>query len=79
VLHVISTVGAMGLALGLVTVAAYLLWALFRGPIAPDNPWGSRSYEWLTESPPPKHNFRKPPHFSLDPYDYSKPLEEAHA
>jgi cytochrome c oxidase subunit 1 len=79
VLHVISTVGAMGLALGLVTVAAYLLWALFRGPIAPDNPWGSRSYEWLTESPPPKHNFRQPPHFSLDPYDYSKPLEEAHA
>jgi cytochrome c oxidase subunit 1 len=79
VLHVISTVGAFGLALGLSTVASYLLWALFRGPIAPDNPWGSRSYEWLTESPPPEHNFRSRPHFALDPYDYSKPIEDAHA
>ncbi len=79
VLHVISTVGAFGLALGLFLVASYLLWAVFRGPAAPDNPWGSRSYEWLTESPPPKHNFRQSPRFALDPYDYSKPLEDAHA
>jgi cytochrome c oxidase subunit 1 len=78
VLHVISTVGAMALALGLSIVGAYLVWALFRGAAAPDNPWGSRSYEWLTESPPPKHNFREAPRFPLDPYDYSSPLEQAY-
>jgi cytochrome c oxidase subunit 1 len=79
VLHVISSVGALGLACGMLLVAVYLLWALFYGERAPANPWGSRSYEWLTESPPPEHNFRAPVHFSLDPYDYSRPLEDAHA
>ena len=79
VLHVISTVGAFGLAAALALVGGYLAWATVRGPVAPPNPWGSRSYEWLTESPPPKHNFRQNPHFTLDPYDYSKPLEDAHA
>jgi cytochrome c oxidase subunit 1 len=79
VLHVISTVGAMALALGMLMVATYLLWSLFRGERATANPWASRSYEWLTESPPPKHNFRRTPHFTLGPYDYSKPLEDAHA
>jgi cytochrome c oxidase subunit I len=79
VLHVVSTIGTFGLAGGLLLVAAYLGWALFFGARAPANPWGSRSYEWLTESPPPKHNFRTAPHFALDPYDYSKPLEDAHA
>jgi cytochrome c oxidase subunit 1 len=78
VLHVISTVGALGLALGLLLVAGYLLWALFFGPPAPDNPWGSRSYEWRTESPPPKHNFRRAPRFEHDPYDYATPFEDTH-
>jgi cytochrome c oxidase subunit 1 len=79
VLHVISTIGALGLGGALLLVAGYLAWALVRGEAAPPNPWGSRSYEWLTETPPPKHNFRENPHFTLGPYDYSKPLEDAHA
>src|ERR1700677_3870164 len=37
VLHVVSTLGAMGLALGMLMVAAYLLWSLFRGERAPAN------------------------------------------
>jgi cytochrome c oxidase subunit I len=79
VLHCISTIGALGLAFGMLLVGTYLLWSLFFGPRAPANPWGSRSYEWLTESPPPKHNFRRTPRFALDPYDYTKPLEDARA
>jgi cytochrome c oxidase subunit 1 len=78
VLHVISTVGAVGLAGALLLVAAYLAWALVRGPRASGNPWGSRSYEWLTESPPPTHNFRRAPRFARSPYDYSTPLEDPH-
>ena len=35
--------------------------ALFTGERAPANPWDSRSYEWLTPSPPPPHNFTRSP------------------
>jgi cytochrome c oxidase subunit 1 len=53
---------------------AYLIVAVFTGPQAPANPWDSRSYEWLTPSPPPKHNFAQEPVFELGPYDYAAPL-----
>jgi cytochrome c oxidase subunit 1 len=78
-LHVISTFGSFMLALGTLLVLIYLPWAAVRGPRAGANPWRSRSYEWLTDSPPPKHNFHQTPHFSLDPYAYDQPLEDAHA
>jgi cytochrome c oxidase subunit 1 len=77
-LHVASTIGALGLGAGLGVTLAYLLWSLRWGRRAGDNPWSSRSYEWLTSSPPPKHNFAHAPTFALDPYDYSRPLEDAH-
>jgi cytochrome c oxidase subunit I len=51
--------------------------ALFVGERAPANPWDSRSYEWYTPSPPPKHNFLRQPVFELDPYDYSCPFPTA--
>ncbi|MGZ6130394.1 MAG: cbb3-type cytochrome c oxidase subunit I, partial [Myxococcaceae bacterium] len=53
-LHVTSTVGALLLGGALSFIAAYLGWALFRGERAGRNPWSSASYEWRTESPPPK-------------------------
>ncbi|MGZ3423420.1 MAG: cytochrome c oxidase subunit I [Polyangiales bacterium] len=70
-LHVTSTVGALLLGGALSFIAAYLGWALFRGERAGRNPWSSASYEWRTESPPPKENFDSPPRFELDPYDYT--------
>jgi cytochrome c oxidase subunit 1 len=78
VLHVASTIGALALGAGLLLTRAYLLWSLRWGQRSGDNPWSSRSYEWLTSSPPPKHNFVSSPVFPLDPYDYSRPLEDAH-
>jgi len=51
--------------------------ALFNGARAPANPWDSRSYEWLTPSPPPKHNFTQEPVFELGPYDYTERLPGA--
>jgi cytochrome c oxidase subunit 1 len=71
-LHVVSTVGALELGAALVFVVGYLTWAVFKGEAAGDNPWHSRSYEWLTTSPPPTHNFKAPPRFALTPYDYTK-------
>jgi cytochrome c oxidase subunit 1 len=76
-LHVISTVGSWALAAGLLLTAGYLVDALVRGPVAGNNPWGSRSFEWRTTSPPPTHNFEETPSFEVGPYDYTRPLPEA--
>src|SRR5208337_4098572 len=34
-----------------------LIWSYFKGPKAPDNPWGATTLEWDTTSPPPFDNF----------------------
>ncbi|HEX3344158.1 MAG TPA: cbb3-type cytochrome c oxidase subunit I [Polyangiaceae bacterium] len=77
-LHVISTVGSWILGASMLLTLGYLVVALFRGERAGDNPWDSRSYEWYTTSPPPKHNFTGEPVFPLDPYDYTVPAERMH-
>jgi cytochrome c oxidase subunit 1 len=33
------------------------IWSRFKGPKAPDNPWGATTLEWDTTSPPPFDNF----------------------
>jgi cytochrome c oxidase subunit 1 len=72
-LNVLSTGGASILALGLLLTVIYLALALWRGPRAERNPWGSRCYEWMSPSPPPKHNFIEQPSFERGPYDYQLP------
>jgi cytochrome c oxidase subunit 1 len=72
-LNVASTAGATILALGLGVTLGYLIWALFKGPRAERNPWGSRSYEWLAPTPPPVHNFEAPLEITRGPYDYHLP------
>ena len=44
--------------------------ALFRGKLAPANPWGGNSLEWWVASPPPHDNFKETP-VANDPYDFS--------
>jgi cytochrome c oxidase subunit 1 len=78
-LHVVSTVGALLLGGALSFIAVYLGIALFRGPKAGRNPWGSASFEWRTASPPPKHNFEGTPRFEHDAYDYTKGEVPDHA
>jgi cytochrome c oxidase subunit 1 len=77
-LHVVSTVGAWLLGASMIMTLGYLFVALFTGERAGDNPWDSRSYEWYTRSPPPKHNFTTKPTFSAGPYDYNVPAEQMH-
>jgi cytochrome c oxidase subunit 1 len=74
--NVASTAGASLLAIGFVIIAIYLIYALTRGEIAGDNPWQSRGIEWLTTSPPDKHNFPKPIVVTQDPHSYQQPGEE---
>ncbi len=72
-LNVLSSGGAAILGLGLVLTLTYLLVALARGPRVPGNPWGSRGFEWLAPSPPPKHNFEHEFVMKRGPYDYRQP------
>jgi len=74
-LNVLSTAGSWVLGLGLLLVLVTLIWSLFTGEKAPANPWNSRSYEWMTPSPPPKENFFETPRIQRGPYDYHLPLE----
>ncbi|WP_459558143.1 cytochrome c oxidase subunit I [Lacunimicrobium album] len=66
-LHVMSTVGAYVLGLGLTIALAVLIHSLMRGKKAPNNPWGAATLEWQTTSPPPLYNFNYDP-VGRDPY-----------
>ncbi len=76
-LHVLSTGGAWLLAGAVLLALGNLLVALRWGRRSPANPWHSRGFEWLTPSPPPKHNFAATPVLDFSPYDYSMTEEEA--
>ncbi len=65
--HVMSTIGAYTMGLGLVMVALNWAHSLKRGRGAPANPWGGNTLEWHTASPPPFDNFKVQPTVS-DPY-----------
>ncbi len=57
-----------------VVIAVYNLWVSSRrGPIAPMNPWRSRSPEWQIPSPIPEHSYAQPFEVIGEPYDYGKP------
>lgn len=66
-LHVVATIGAFLLGIGLMMAAAVLIHSLLRGKPAPANPWGAGTLEWRTSSPPPLHNFEKS-QIANDPY-----------
>ncbi|MGC4055566.1 MAG: cytochrome c oxidase subunit I [Paludibaculum sp.] len=69
-LHVASTVGSWILASGLFLIGAYLLASLRQPKGMVANPWGSRTLEWETDSPPTTHNFVGQPVLQHGPYDY---------
>ncbi|MFD1942974.1 cytochrome c oxidase subunit I [Paradevosia shaoguanensis] len=73
--HILSSAGAVVLAIGYLLPLFYLGWSLFRGPRAPANPWNATGLEWQTSSPPPKHNFDTPPEVIGPPYAYGPPVE----
>jgi cytochrome c oxidase subunit I len=75
-LNVASTAGASLLAFGFVIIAIYLIYALMHGEIAGANPWQSEGVEWMTTSPPDKHNFHETPVITRDPHSYQQPGEE---
>ena len=59
--NLISSVGALFQALGLLCFVANLLVSLRRGALAGDDPWDAWTLEWTTTSPPPEYNFETLP------------------
>src|SRR2546425_4326609 len=59
--NLISSVGAIFQALGLLCFVANLLISLRRGAPAGDDPWDAWTLEWTTTSPPPEYNFETLP------------------
>ncbi|MDP9189346.1 MAG: cbb3-type cytochrome c oxidase subunit I [Actinomycetota bacterium] len=56
-LNLISTIGAVVLIVGIVASLANVYASVRGGARAGHDPWGADSLEWLTLSPPPRHNF----------------------
>src|SRR3989475_1107629 len=51
-----------------------LVWSLFKGKIASDNPWEATTLEWTTATPPPHDNFAgHVPVVYRGPYEFSVP------
>ncbi len=76
--HVMSSLGASVLGIGLLVPAAYFIWSLKYGKVAGANPWGAVGLEWMTDSPPPPHNFHEIPIVTWEAYEYSpESAEEA--
>jgi cytochrome c oxidase subunit 1 len=70
IFHQISTVGSWILLLGMLIVFVSLMVSLKSGAIAPANPWGARSLEWVIQSPPIEHNFHEIPEVVEGPYEF---------
>ena len=69
-LNKISTVGSWLIATGFLISLYAFIKALTSGPKAPSNPWGAKTLEWQTTSPPPTFNFDQKPTVTGGPYDY---------
>jgi cytochrome c oxidase subunit I len=68
--HQIAGVGAVLVALGLLTILYNFYRGLRDGKAAGPNPWNATTLEWHIPSPPPLENFSKIPYVDFAPYEY---------
>ncbi len=66
----ISSSGSYLIATGFVIAAITIIHALLKGKKATSNPWGAKTLEWQTASPPPHENFLTTPVVTAGPYEY---------
>ncbi|NQZ01013.1 MAG: cbb3-type cytochrome c oxidase subunit I [Bdellovibrionales bacterium] len=69
-LNKISSIGAWTIGVGFLIALYVIVEAAFKGKKAPDNPWGAKTLEWETSSPPPHENFTYDPVVTAGPYEY---------
>jgi cytochrome c oxidase subunit 1 len=75
--NVFVSVSAFVLGASMLLFAINAVLSATRGKVAGPNPWGARTLEWMTSSPPPYYNFAEIPIVLSGPYDYGKPLPYA--
>ncbi len=59
--NLISSIGAIFQAAGVICFVINILWSARKGKIAGDDPWDAWTLEWATTSPPPDYNFETLP------------------
>jgi cytochrome c oxidase subunit 1 len=69
-LNVWISIWAFVLGLGFFIPLVNFIYCWVRGPKAPANPWGGKTLEWQTSSPPPHENFEEEPVVKSDFYSY---------
>jgi len=69
-------IGAFIMVSGIVFMFYNLLQGLRKGSPAKADPWGGTTLEWTIPSPPPLHNFVKPPGVKPYPYDFSDVIKK---
>lgn len=60
------------LGLGFLMHLVIIVWSWARGRRAGPNPWGGRTLEWQTSSPPPQESFEQIPEVTEDFYGYGR-------
>jgi cytochrome c oxidase subunit I len=60
-LNLITTLGALFQAAGIMCLVVNLLRSWKKGEVAGDDPWDAWTLEWATSSPPPEYNFETAP------------------
>ncbi len=79
VLHVLSSSGATVLAIGFIVPIIYLMFSLWKGKPAGNNPWEATGLEWQVSSPPPTHNFTRIPVVTSEAYAFPPEAAERDA
>jgi len=69
-LNRVSTVGSWLIGIGFLIGLYVIVSGMLKGKKAPDNPWGAKTLEWQTSSPPPHTNFHEQPVVTGGPYEY---------
>ncbi|HAG90962.1 MAG TPA: cytochrome c oxidase subunit I [Bdellovibrionales bacterium] len=69
-LNKVSSLGAWTIGVGFLFALYVVVDCILRGKKAPDNPWGAKTLEWQTSSPPPHENFTTQPVVTGGPYEY---------
>lgn len=69
-LNRISTIGSYMIGIGFLITLYVVIDGLLHGEEAGPNPWGAKTLEWTTASPPPHENFVTTPIVTAGPYEY---------
>jgi cytochrome c oxidase subunit I len=60
-LNLIVSIGGLIQGVAVLIFAYNMIWSLFKGKVAGNDPWDAWSLEWATPSPPPVYNFATEP------------------